>query len=143
MISVDFKTVGTEAWCKHRIKFLLQRGFIKSASAAPNAEDIGKRLDEQFSEMRKTMPIQVSALSKLTNASRQGMTLNYSYEDRMPAEKWMEADKKKLLADVIKAQCEGKNTRLLLDLGYSIGVMHFDESGHFITHLYIDKSKCG
>jgi hypothetical protein len=50
---------------------------------------------------------------------------------------------KKLLADAIKAQYEGKNTRLLLDSGYSIAALHFDENGKFIAQVYIDKSKCG
>ena len=143
MIALDHKTLGVEAWCKHRTKFLMDSGFVKSADTTPTLEDFHKRLDEQFSEMRKAMPMQVSAVSKLTNASRAGMTLNYSYEDKLPSEKWTEAGKKKLLADSIKSQCESKNTRLLLGLGYSFAALHFDETGKIIAQFYIDKSNCG
>jgi hypothetical protein len=117
-------------------------GFIKTVTATPTIEDLNKRLDEQFSEMRKAMPTQVTTLSNLTNAQRHGTTLNYTYEDKVLADKWTEADKKKLAADVTKAQCDGKNTRLLIELGYSFGALHVDENGRFIAHVFVDKSKC-
>jgi hypothetical protein len=142
MIAVDNNASGVEAWCTHRIKFLREQGFVTVTAAAPTMAEVHRRIDEQFSEMRKAMPMQVSALSKLTNASRAGMTLNYSYQDKLPADKWTEAGKRKLLAETIKSQCEGKNTRLLLDLGYSMAALHFDDDARFIAQLYIDKSKC-
>lgn len=143
MMTLDHETEGVESWCKSRSRSLLHGGFIKNAETPPTTETLNKGLDEQFSEMRKSMPMQVSALSKLTNAYRTGMTLNYTYEDKLAADKWSDADKKKLLADVIKAQCSGRNTRMLIDLGYAFGNLHTDENSKIITHLYIDKDKCG
>lgn len=142
MIAVDHKTTGVDSWCKFRTRSLLESGFIKTVEATPSREALDKRLDEQFAEMRKSMPIQVSTISKLTNAYRSGMTLNYTYEDSLPADKWSEADKKKLLADVTKTQCGGKNTQMLIDLGYAFGATHVDEKGKFIAHLFVDKGKC-
>jgi hypothetical protein len=142
MVALDHKTTGVESWCKFRSESLLKSGFIKSAEATPTIDETNKRLDEQFSEMRKGMPMQVSAVSKLTNVYRTGMTLNYTYEDKLSTDKWSETDKKKLLADVTKNQCDGKNTRMLIEFGYAFAAIHVDESGKFIAHLYVDKSKC-
>jgi len=142
MITVDKETVGIEAWCKHRSKSLLEKGFIQSVTATPTIEDMNKRLDEQFADMRKGMPMQVSPLSRLTNAQRVGTTLNYTYEDKIPADKWTDADKKKLATDVTKTQCDGKNTRWLMELGFSFGAIHVDENGRFIAHVFVDKTKC-
>src|ERR1700730_14953076 len=136
MITVDKESVGIEAWCKHRSKSLLEIGFIKTVETAPTIEDLNKRLDEQFSNMRKSMPMQVSTLSKLVDASRTGATLNYTYKDTLSADKWTDADKKKLAADVTKAQCDGKNTRLLMESGYAFGALHVDENGRFIPHVF-------
>jgi hypothetical protein len=140
-VSLDQKTTVV-SWCKFRSRSLLEHGFIKIVETRPTNEEINKRIDEQFAEMRKSMPMQVSAVSKLTNVFRTGMTLNYTYEDKLSADKWTEADKKKLLADITKALCDGMNTRLTLDLGYASVGMHLDESGTFFAQTYVDKSKC-
>jgi hypothetical protein len=142
MIALDHKITGVESWCKFRSRSLLEKGFIKTVETTPTKEELNKRIDEQFSEMRKSMPMQVSAISKLTNVYRAGMTLNYTYEDKLSADKWTEADKKKLLTDVTKTLCDDMNTRLTLDFGYASIGMHFDEDGKFLAQTYVDKSKC-
>jgi len=114
----------------------------KSSSAAPTDDGIYQKLDENFVAMRKSMPIQVSPLSKLTNAYRTGMVIHYTYEDSLDVSKWSDAGKRKLVSDVTNTICNGDNTRLLLDMGFAMAALHLDWGGNFIQDIYVDKKRC-
>jgi hypothetical protein len=142
VIAVDQSKIGTSAWCRARTPPLLKDGFIRTVEASAAGDEMDARVDEQFAEVRKGLPVQISPYSKLTNVGRTGATLSYSYQDTRPASFWSGSQKRDDAAALTKRQCEEKNTRALLEFGYSMVFNYFDETGTYITQVSIDKSKC-
>jgi hypothetical protein len=142
VIAIDQSKIGTSAWCNERSPALLKDGFIRTVEAATAADEMNARVDEQFAKMRKGLPEQISPYSKLTNVSRAGATLSYLYQDTRPASLWSESQKIDGAAALTKLQCEGKNTRALLESGYSMVFKYVDKIGTYITQVSVDKSNC-
>jgi hypothetical protein len=69
----------------------------------------------------------VRRTSVLVNAARTGMTITYTYVGANEADKWTKKDKDSLAENATNAVCSEKNTRLLLNLGYSMAGLHADK----------------
>ena len=105
---------------------------------------VEKGMDEQIALINRSAPIAVAPHQKLISAARHGEVFLYRYE--LTLEPGGSATPKfiKMIADdVIKSNCkENKDTRVLLDLGYELKHVWYDQQGNFVSNVLVKKQSC-
>ena len=93
--------------------------------------------------MNKQMPIEVDAITKLTRVARSGMLVTYTYEIAIAASRWNEETRKFASQRAIKGNCiDIQETRMLLDAGYNLRHVFFDQDGLFAHNVLVTKDRC-
>jgi hypothetical protein len=111
-------------------------------SLAQNTE-INAALDAQIELMKKQTPLEIDEITKMTNVMWSGLGITYYYEVKMPEATWTPLLREAAFQRFLKANClNSKNTRMLLDHGYSLRHVVLDEQGKFVTNVLITKDKC-
>jgi hypothetical protein len=121
----------------------VQAGSI-NLDASTRAE-VESGMDEQIALINHNSPIEVAPQQKLISATRHGELVIYTYElagggagpATAPQSIQMIAD------EVIKSNCkERKDTRLLLDVGYELKHVWYDQKGTFVSDVLVTKQSC-
>jgi hypothetical protein len=108
----------------------------------PMQRAIAERLDTQIALMNKQMPIEIDAVTKLTAVSRVGTGVTYSYETSIRQSQWTRQLMEAASHRAVNGNCSGKNTRLLIDQGYTLRHIYFDQAGLFVTNILVTRDKC-
>jgi len=112
-------------------------------TVGPTRAAVEKRLDEQLGLMNRQAPIEIDSVTKLTAVTRAGPTLTYTYEVAIAESSWTAELRKWALQRAIKSNCiDNKETRMLLDAGYTLRHVFLDRAGLFVNNILMTKEKC-
>ena len=114
---------------------------LHTISKPAQSATIDAALDAQIVSMKKQMPIEIDAITKMTAMIRMGLGITYYYEVKIPERAWTPQTHEAAFQRALAGNCSGKNTRMLLDYGYSLRHAFFDEQGKFVSNVLITKNK--
>src|SRR5262249_54554515 len=101
------------------------------------------QLDADIAYTNKYAPIILDDMTKIKNVSRTGLVTTFKYEVTVPASKWSEELRKGVTQLAVRADCvDYKNTRMLLDAGYSVRHVFTDQNGQPAYDVSITKDSC-
>ena len=101
------------------------------------------QIDREIAKTNQEAPITLDALTKIKSASRLGTSIAYNYEVALPLGQWTETLRKSVTRLAIKTNClDDKDTRTLLNAGYSVKHSFLDQSGHLVLDLLVTKDTC-
>src|SRR5438046_2611313 len=102
-------------------------------------------MDEQISLINHNAPINVAPQQKLLRAARHGETILYTYELTVGQEGQATTPQniQRIFEKLIKSNCkENKDTRLLLDAGYELKHVWYNQKGTFVSNVLVTKESC-
>jgi hypothetical protein len=107
--------------------------------------EIESGMDEQISLINRKAPIDVGPQQKLLRAARHGETVVYTYELTVGQEGQATTPQyiQRIVDGVINSNCkENQDARMLLDAGYELKHVWYDQKGNFVSNVLVTKQSC-
>jgi hypothetical protein len=129
---------------KIRLTAILVCGLISGRGLAQDTDftAMNAAIDAQIVSMKKQTPIEIDAVTKMTDMTRMGLGITYYYETKYPESMWTQAMREAAFQRALKANCSTKETRTLLDYGYSLRHVFFDGQGKLVSNALITRDMC-
>ncbi len=114
----------------------------KSTNGQITIDAVNARLDAQFASMNEKMPMKIDSLTSLKRVQRSNRLIAYIYELYLTKSAWTEAKQQAQRKALLVNNCENKDVKTMLALGYEYSYGYFDEDGLLLDNFILSATAC-